>query len=195
PQRGRGAHQSARPDDGANPRGERLQKVLAAAGVASRRECEQFILEGRVEVDGQTVTQLGTRVDPQIQEIRVDGVVLPRPKLQYYIINKPPGVVTTARDPWARTRVIDLAPERAGRLFPVGRLDMASEGLVLLTNDGDLANRLAHPRYGVEKTYLVQVAGDVAHEVLLALRKGVWIADGRVRPERVHIARRYKKST
>jgi 23S rRNA pseudouridine2605 synthase len=176
-------------------RGERLQKVLAAAGIASRRECEQIILEGRVEVDGQVVTQLGTRVHPQAQQIRVDGVALPRPRLEYYIINKPSGVVTTSRDPWARTRAIDLAPERAGRVFAVGRLDMSSEGLVLLTSDGELANRLAHPRYGIEKTYLVQVAGDVGHEVLDKLRHGVWLAEGHVRPERAFISRRYKNST
>jgi 23S rRNA pseudouridine2605 synthase len=107
------------------PRGERLQKVLAAAGIASRRECEQIVLEGRVEVDGEVVTRLGTRVDPQRQEIRVDGTALPRTRLQYYVINKPQGVVTTSRDPWARTRVIDLAPEKAGRLFAVGRLRLA----------------------------------------------------------------------
>jgi len=176
-------------------RGERLQKVLAAAGIASRRECEQIVLEGRVEVDGQVVTRLGTRVDPQNQVIRVDGTALPRTRLQYYIINKPQGVVTTSRDPWARTRVIDLAPEKAGRLFAVGRLDMSSEGLVLLTNDGDLANRLAHPRYGIEKTYQVQVAGDVSHDVMEKLRSGVWLAEGRVKPERAHISRRYKQST
>jgi 23S rRNA pseudouridine2605 synthase len=185
-------HQSS---EEADDRGERLQKVLAAAGVASRRECEQIILEGRVEVDGETVTQLGTRVHPSAQQIRVDGVALPRPKLEYYLINKPQGVVTTSRDPWARTRAIDLAPERAGRVFAVGRLDMSSEGLVLLTNDGELANRLAHPRYGIEKTYMVQVAGDVSHDVLEKLRHGVWLAEGRVQPERVFISRRYKNST
>lgn len=186
------APQVSKPTD---ERGERLQKVLAAAGIASRRECEQIVLEGRVEVDGQIVTQLGTRVDPQRQQIRVDGTQLPRTKLQYYIINKPQGVVTTSRDPWARTRAIDLAPERAGRLFAVGRLDMSSEGLVLLTNDGELANRLAHPRYGIEKTYQVQVAGDVSQEVVEKLRRGVRLAEGRVQPERVSIARTYKQST
>jgi len=193
PKQGGDARQGTAPD--APPRGERLQKVLAAAGIASRRECEQIVLEGRVEVDGQVVTRLGTRVDPQHQEIRVDGTALPRTRLQYYIINKPQGVVTTSRDPWARTRVIDLAPEKAGRLFAVGRLDMSSEGLVLLTNDGDLANRLAHPRYGIEKTYQVQVAGDVSHDVMEKLRSGVWLAEGRVRPERAQISRRYKQST
>ena len=184
-----------RPPEDDDGRGDRLQKVLAAAGVASRRECEQIILEGRVEVDGEIVAKLGTRVDAQKQHIRVDGVALPQPKLQYYVINKPPGVVTTSRDPWARTRAIDLAPERAGRVFAVGRLDMSSEGLVLLTNDGELANRLAHPRYGIEKTYSVQVAGDVSQEVLEKLRHGVRLAEGRVQPERASISRRYKQST
>ena len=189
------APRATQPPKPTDERGERLQKVLAAAGIASRRECEQIVLEGRVEVDGQIVTQLGTRVDSQRQVIRVDGTQLPRTKLQYYIINKPQGVVTTSRDPWARTRVIDLAPQRAGRLFAVGRLDMSSEGLMLLTNDGDLANRLAHPRYGIEKTYQVQVAGDVSQEVIEKLRRGVRLAEGRVQPERVNIARTYKQST
>ena len=133
-------------------------KVLAAAGVASRRECEERILQGRVEVDRQVVTELGFRVDPETQEIRVDGQVLPRPKHVYFLVHKPMGVVSTNRDPARRMRVIDLVPEET-RMFTVGRLDRNSEGLILVTNDGELANQLTHPRYGIAKTYRAQVLG------------------------------------
>jgi 23S rRNA pseudouridine2605 synthase len=167
------------PSDSAAPReGERLQKVLAAAGLASRRECELLITEGRVEVDGEVVTELGARVDRSRQEIRVDGEPLARPKLVYYAIHKPTGVVTTARDPSGRPRVIDLLPPGVGRVFTVGRLDLASEGLILATNDGELANQLTHPKHGVEKTYEVQVAGRIDPEVLTQLRRGVHLAEG-----------------
>jgi 23S rRNA pseudouridine2605 synthase len=176
-------------------RGERLQKVLAAAGIASRRECEQFILEGRVEVDRQVVTELGTRVDPQRQEIRVDGEPLPRARPIYFAVNKPPGVVSTARDPAGRPRVIDLLPPNAPRAFPVGRLDADSEGLILVTNDGELANGLTHPRHGVEKIYHVQVAGHVEPEVLRQLQRGMHLAEGYAQAKHVRIKGRRKRST
>ena len=175
--------------------GERLQKVLAAAGIASRRQCEQLILEGRVHVDGEVVTQLGSRADRHSQEILVDGEPLPKPRLTYYAVHKPAGVVCTARDPSGRPRVTDLVPPDAGRLFHVGRLDSASEGLILVTNDGTLANKLTHPRHGVEKTYHVQVAGHVAAEVLQQLRRGVHRAEGKARVVRVRIKSHHKKST
>ncbi len=174
---------------------ERLQKVLAAAGVGSRRECEQLIVDGRVEVDRSVVTELGTRVDRSHQEIRVDGEPLARPRLVYYVLNKPSGVVSTARDPAGRPRVTDLVPPDAGRLFCVGRLDMASEGLILLTNDGEFADRLTHPRYGVEKTYDVQVAGHPEPSVLAVLRRGVYLAEGMARVSRVRIKNRRKQCT
>jgi 23S rRNA pseudouridine2605 synthase len=174
---------------------ERLQKVLASAGVASRRECEQLILDGRVEVDRQVVTELGTRVDPLKQEIRVDGEVLRRPKLVYFAINKPVGVITTARDPAGRPRVTDLMPPNAPRVFPVGRLDIASEGLILVTNDGELANGLTHPRHGVEKIYQVQVAGQVERDVLAQLHRGIHLAEGFAHAKHVRIKGRRKKST
>ena len=126
--------------------GERLQKVLAAAGLGSRRQCEELILAGRVEVDRQVVLELGTRVNPGRERIRVDGVPLARSRHVYYAVNKPTGVVTTNRDPSGRPRVIDLLPSNDQRVFAVGRLDMSSEGLILVTNDGDLANQLTHPR-------------------------------------------------
>ena len=175
--------------------GERLQKVLAAAGVASRREAETLILEGRVEVDGQMVTELGTRVDRRQQEIFVDGEPLPRPKLVYFAVNKPEGVVCTANDPSGRPRVTDLLPPDAGRVFNVGRLDMSREGLILMTNDGELANQLTHPRHGVQKIYDVQVAGLPDPQVLVQLRKGMHLAEGFARVVNVRIKNRKKNST
>jgi 23S rRNA pseudouridine2605 synthase len=175
--------------------GERLQKVLAAAGIASRRECEQMILEGRVEVDRQVVAELGTRVEPDRQEIRVDGEPLPRPKLVYFAANKPVGFVCTARDPAGRPRVTDLLPPGIPRSYCVGRLDMSSEGLILVTNDGELANKLTHPRHGVEKTYHVEVAGQVERETLLTLERGVRLAEGYAHAKHVRIKSRHKHSS
>ena len=178
-----------------HPEGERLQKVLAAAGVSSRRECEKLILEGRVEVDRTVVDTLGTRVNLSTQEIRVDGEPLTQPKLLYFAVHKPPGVVSTARDPSGRPRVIDLLPPGTPRVFNVGRLDMASEGLIIVTNDGELANQLTHPRHGVEKIYHVQVAGHPDREVLGQLRRGVYLAEGFAKIKHVKIKSRKKKST
>ncbi len=174
---------------------DRLQKVLAAAGVASRRECEQLILEGRVEVDRKVVTQLGTRVDTQQQEIRVDGEALAPQKLVYFAVNKPSGVVATARDPAGRPRVTDLLPPNLPRVFCVGRLDISSEGLILVTNDGELANGLTHPRHGVEKIYHVQVAGQVELGVLAQLHRGMHLAEGVAHAKHVRIKNRRKRST
>ncbi len=190
--RRRPAHPQRRTND--QP-GERLQKVLAAAGVASRRESEEMILEGRVEVDGKVVTELGTRADRLHQEIRVDGQRLPKPKLVYFAVHKPTGVVCTARDPAGRTRVTDLMPPDVGRVFNVGRLDIESEGLILVTNDGELANELTHPRHGVEKTYEAQVAGHMPADVLAQLRKGAHLAEGYVKPVKVRTKGFRKKST
>lgn len=174
---------------------QRLQKVLAAAGVASRRECEQLVLEGRVEVDRQVVTKLGTKVDPETQKIRVDGTLLKTTRRVYFAVNKPQGVVSTARDPAGRPRVIDMIPETSGRVFTVGRLDMASEGLILLTNDGELANQLTHPRYGVDKTYEVQVAGEASPGLAKDLVRGIHLAEDFVKADAARIKRSHKKST
>ena len=174
---------------------ERLQKVLAAAGLGSRRQCEELISTGRVDVDGEVVTQLGTRVDPLKQRIRVDGMELRKPRTVWYALNKPVGVVCTNRDPGGRPRAVDLVPESKERLFAVGRLDMNSEGLLLLTNDGDLANQLAHPRYGITKTYRVLVAGQPTPEVMAQLRKGVYLSEGLTKISGITIKQRYKKST
>jgi len=175
--------------------GQRLQKVLAAAGIGSRRQCEQLIAAGRVEVDRRVVTELGTKVDPARQEVRLDGVPLPKAKLVCYAVNKPPGVVSTSRDPSGRPRVVDLVPAAGARLFAIGRLDLSSEGLILVTNDGELANRLTHPRYGVPKTYRVLVAGRPTPQVLANLRRGVRLAEGLARVEQVRVKSRQKEST
>lgn len=191
PATSRGGHAGAfRPvDDGL----ERLQKVLAAAGLGSRRACEELITSGRVEVDRKVVTQLGSRVDPRRQEIRVDGERLPDPKRVVFMLNKPVGVVTTNYDPSGRPRVVDLVPGDQ-RLFAIGRLDRMSEGLILVTNDGELANLLAHPRYGVEKKYLVQVAGVPTTETLDKLRKGIQLAEGTARAQHVTLKSQHKQS-
>ncbi len=167
--------------------------MLASAGLGSRRGCEELITTGRVEVDRKVVTQLGTRVDPVRQEIRVDGERLPDPKRVVYMLNKPVGVVTTNYDPSGRPRVVDLVPGEQ-RLFAIGRLDRMSEGLILVTNDGELANLLAHPRYGVEKKYLVQVAGVPAPETIEKLRRGIQLAEGAARAQHVHLKSQHKLS-
>jgi len=173
---------------------ERLQKILAAAGLGSRRKCEELILAGRVEVDRRVVHQLGAKADRRAQEIRVDGVPLPRPRLVYFMIHKPTGILSTNSDPSGRPRVIDLV-DYPGRLFTVGRLDMSSEGLILATNDGELANRLTHPRYGVEKTYQVEVAGMVDRKELTKLREGVHLAEGFAKVVSVKVIRQYQHSS
>jgi 23S rRNA pseudouridine2605 synthase len=169
------------------PKGERLQKILAAAGIASRRKAEELILEGRVQVNGQTVTELGTRADLDRDHVRVDGKLLHgRQQQRYYMLNKPRGYVTTLSDPEKRPTVMDLMSKRRGphgdsvRLYPVGRLDYLSEGLLLMTNDGDLANQLSKAAAGVEKTYLVKVAGVPSAESIDQLRRGIVIDRGRL---------------
>ncbi len=167
--------------------------MLAAAGLGSRRTCEELITTGRVEVDRQVVTLLGTRIDPLKSEVRVDGEKLPNPKRVVYMLNKPVGVVTTNYDPDGRPRVVDLVPGEQ-RLFAIGRLDRMSEGLILVTNDGGLANLLSHPRYGVEKKYLVQVAGVPSQELLDKIRRGITLAEGKVHAKRVDIRSQHKQS-
>jgi 23S rRNA pseudouridine2605 synthase len=168
------------------PEGIRLQKVLAAAGVGSRRHCEELIGEGRVEVDGQVVRRFGARVDPERQVIRVDGKRIPvRQGLAYLALNKPTGVLSAMSDDRGRQTIADLLPTDAdaGRLFHVGRLDYDTEGLILLTNDGELAHRLAHPSYGVLKTYLAEVTGSVPGSLGKRLAAGVTLEDGLARAD------------
>jgi 23S rRNA pseudouridine2605 synthase len=164
--------------DGDGPDGIRLQKVLAAAGLGSRRACEELIAAGRVTVDGE-VADLGRRVDPQTAVIHVDGDrVIVREDLVYLALNKPRGVLSAMSDSRGRPTVGDLVADRPQRLFHVGRLDGDSEGLLLLTNDGELAHRLMHPSFGVTKTYLATVPGPVARDVARRLRAGVVLEDG-----------------
>ena len=171
--------------------GVRLQKVLAQAGIASRRACEVLISEGRVEVNSEVVLEQGRRVDPERDVIRVDGARIPPPRRHRYLaLNKPRGVVATMDDPEGRRTIADLLDTRQlrnERLFHVGRLDTDSEGLLIMTNDGDLAQRLAHPSYEVPKTYIAEVAGAVSEQTLKRLRRGITLEDGPVRPTSVKI--------
>jgi 23S rRNA pseudouridine2605 synthase len=161
------------------PGGVRLQKVLAGAGVGSRRHCEELIGAGRVEVDGQIVRRFGARVDPERQVIKVDGKRIPaKPGLVYLAFNKPPKVLTAMSDPRGRRTVADFLGDRAERLFHIGRLDYDSEGLMLLTNDGELAHRLAHPSFEVAKTYLAEVTGPVPKDLGRRLATGIELDDG-----------------
>jgi pseudouridine synthase len=161
------------------PGGVRLQKVLAAAGVGSRRHCEELIGAGRVEVDGEVVRRFGARVDPRHQVIRVDGRRIPASEdLVYVALNKPAGVLTSMSDSRGRKTLTDLLGDTAERLFHVGRLDYDTEGLILLMNDGELAHRLAHPRFGVLKTYLADVPGPVPKDLGRRLISGIELEDG-----------------
>ena len=159
----------------------RLQKLLAQSGVASRRKCEELMLEGLVVVDGEVVTRLGTKVDPRTAVIRVDGKRLPPISAHVYLVlNKPRGVVSTMSDPEGRRNLSDLVADRPERLFHVGRLDTDTSGLILLTNDGDFAHRMAHPSYEVDKTYVAEVDGEVHRGTIRTLLAGVTLEDGPV---------------
>ncbi|HVV35550.1 MAG TPA: pseudouridine synthase [Acidimicrobiales bacterium] len=167
-----------------NQDGERVQKTLARLGFGSRRVCENLVAEGRVSVNGE-VAELGRRIDLEHDAVAVDGVpVGVRPDLVYYLLHKPAGVVTTAVDTHGRETVIELVPAEP-RVFPVGRLDKDTEGLLLLTNDGELAHRLTHPSFGVEKEYLAHVEGVPNASALARLRKGVELDDGVTAPAKV----------
>jgi 23S rRNA pseudouridine2605 synthase len=166
--------------------GHRLQKVLAQAGIGSRRVCEIFIEEGRVSVNG-VVAHLGQRVDPEVDVVEFDGSQIGvRPGLVHYLLNKPAGVVTTAADTHGRPTVVELVPTDP-RVFPVGRLDAETEGLLLLTNDGDLTHRLTHPSFGVPKEYLAEVEGEPSRGSLRTLREGVELEDGLTAPAKASL--------
>jgi 23S rRNA pseudouridine2605 synthase len=172
------------PEDGAE--GEKLQKVLARAGVASRRAVEVLIMEGRVRVNG-TVAEVGARVDVTTDVLEVDGaLVVADPTLVHYLLHKPAGVVTTASDPQGRPTVVELVPAEP-RVFPVGRLDVDTEGLLLLTNDGELTHRVTHPSHGVEKEYLAEVEGEPSRGTLRRLREGVALDDGPTAPAKASL--------
>jgi 23S rRNA pseudouridine2605 synthase len=182
-----GGPTSEESSDQANGSRERLHKVLAHAGVESRRAAEEMILAGRVAVNGQICTTLGTKVDPEHDAILVDGQPIPRRVRRVYLmLNKPPGYITTVTDPENRATVMDLLPHNS-RIYPVGRLDANSEGLILLTNDGGFANLLAHPRFSYEKEYHVAVPGTIGEEDLQALRDGVLIEGRLTNPAKVRV--------
>ena len=174
------------PDDPVDQEGERLQKVLSRAGFGSRRVCEDLIAGGRVTVGGE-VAVLGRRVDVSVDEVEVDGArIAVQEGLVHYLLNKPRGVVSTASDPGGRPTVVSLVPDEP-RVHPVGRLDTDTEGLLLLTNDGDLTHRLTHPSFGVEKEYLAEVVGVPSRGALRRLREGVELEDGLTAPAKVSL--------
>jgi len=175
------------PDESA-PAGERLQRVLAARGVASRRASENLITAGRVAVNGTVVTELGTRVDPVKDEIRVDGRTLPRQRPRFIMLNKPSGFITTVKDERQRWTVMDLV-NVTERVYPVGRLDRETQGLLLLTNDGAVANRVMHPRYGLTKEYHVITDQRPADAQLLKLNDGIWVEGRLVEPDECRLLR------
>lgn len=168
---------------------ERLHKFLSRCGVASRRQAEQWIQEGKVKVNGQVVTELGVRIDPERDRVQVQGRRVRPAAPVVLLVHKPSGYVSTTKDPQGRRVVTDLAPKQFGRLYPVGRLDYDATGLMLLTNDGELAQRLMHPRYQVPRTYRVTVAGEVADEALRRLAEGT-VLDGRKVPAAVVLVKR-----
>ncbi len=173
---------------------QRINKVLAAAGIGSRRQVDELIEQGRVEIDGKTVTQVGVKVDPNKSTVAVDGESIKRHRPVYYALHKPEGVLCTNRDPEGRPRVTDMVPNQV-RLFPVGRLDASSTGLILLTNDGELAQRLAHPKHGVTKRYAVVVVGQVENDALRRLQRGIYLAEGRAKVDSAKIKRLRKGCT
>lgn len=174
---------------------ERLNKLLAHAGVGSRRQCDDLIRAGRVAIDGVVVRELGTRVNGESARIAVDGHPIRTERPVYWLLNKPRGVLCTNYDPAGRPLAVDLIPQVEQRVYTVGRLDEASEGLLLLTNDGDLAHKLMHPRFGIEKTYLVQVHGDPSPDDCRKLLTGVFTSEGRLRAKRIKRMKKQKDST
>jgi 23S rRNA pseudouridine2605 synthase len=175
---------------------ERLQKIIAAAGIASRRTAEQYIQQGRVSVNGKVVTRLGAKADPGKDEIRIDGRLIPtRVEKLYFALHKPAGYVTSLKDPEGRPVVTDLLRSVRERVYPVGRLDYDSEGLLILTNDGDFAHRVQHPRHEIPKTYLVKVRGSLSAKEVRLLQEGVELEDGVFAPDNVRPEKTNPKSS
>lgn len=174
---------------------ERLHKYLAYAGVGSRRDCEELIEQGRVSVDGKTVTEMGTQVEPRRQTIKVDGRAVKRPPPVYYLLNKPAGVVCSMGEEEKLPRAVDFAPKGSGRVHTVGRLDIDSEGIIILTNDGELTERLTHPRHDFPKVYRVTVRGRLGAEAIAKLKRGVWLSEGKATVTRLKVLRHMPDST
>ena len=179
---------AAAEDRTANEPTERLHVRIAHSGLCSRRAAEKLIAEGRVDVNGKVIREMGVSVGPA-DEVRVDGELIKEARLYTLLMNKPKGIVTTLSDPEGRPTIANLLPDYGVQLKPVGRLDMDTEGLLLVTNDGELANRLAHPRYGIEKEYLAVVKGVPDEKALERLRKGVWVEDRKTSPAKVEMQR------
>jgi 23S rRNA pseudouridine2605 synthase len=174
---------------------ERLHKILAQAGLGSRRKCETLISSGHISVDGKRVTKMGQLVDPIKNKILCDGVPLKKQKKIYYLLNKPKGYVCTNAKTSEHFRTIDLLKHIEQRIYTVGRLDKDSEGLIILTNDGELANLLSHPRYGIEKTYRVEVRGRITNDAIRSLKRGIWISAGKASPTSIKVIRRRHTSS
>ncbi|MFE6854308.1 pseudouridine synthase [Streptomyces sp. NPDC057674] len=179
---------------GAEQEGERLQKVLARAGMGSRRACEELIEQARVEVNGEIVLEQGKRVDPEKDEIKVDGLTVATQSYLFFALNKPAGVVSTMEDPDGRQCLGDYVTNRETRLFHVGRLDTETEGIILLTNHGELAHRLTHPKYGVKKTYLAAITGPLPREVGKRLKDGIQLEDGYARADHFRVVEQTGKN-
>ncbi len=173
----------------------RINRFLASAGLASRRAAEEMVAAGRVTVNGEVITELGTRVDPQTDDVRVDDLRLKQEPPVYILFNKPKGVVCTNARQEQRPRVVDHLPNVRGRVYTVGRLDAESEGLILVTNDGDFAQRIAHPRYELAKTYAVLIRGKIDDSELQKARGGVWLAEGKTSGARILVERRGRDRT
>ena len=171
--------------EGLAPGAQRLHKFLAHTGAGSRRECETFIEQGRVSVNGKVVSKLGVKVDPAKDTILLDGEKVKAEEKVYYLLNKPTGVICTSHDERGRPRAIDLVKDPTHRIYTVGRLDSESTGIILLTNDGEISNLVCHPRYRIEKTYQVVVRGEVNREQLAKVEAGVWLSEGKASPARV----------
>ncbi len=174
----------------------RLQKYMADCGVASRRQSEAMIADGRVKVNGKTVRELGTKIDPENDRVSVDGQdIAVKDEYLFYMLNKPAGYLTTTSDPQHRPTIFDLCPELRGRVLPVGRLDMDTEGLLLLTNHGELAYRLTHPKYNIKKKYIARVEGVITPKALKTLEEGVVLEDGKTAPAKARFLKKQGKNS
>ncbi|PSM38651.1 pseudouridine synthase [Streptomyces dioscori] len=179
---------------GAEQEGERLQKVLARAGYGSRRSCEELVEQARVEVNGEIVLEQGMRVDPENDEIKVDGLTVATQSYQFFVLNKPAGVVSTMEDNEGRQCLGDYVTNRETRLFHVGRLDTETEGLILLTNHGELAHRLTHPKYGVKKVYLAHIVGPIPRDLGKQLKDGIQLEDGYAKADHFRVVEQTGKN-